>query len=312
VGQFRTKIDGVWIHFLHIRSRSPAAQPLLLTHGWPGSILEFRNVVGALTEPEAHGGQAHDAFHLVIPSIPGYGFSDSPVETGWDVTRVADAWAVLMNRLGYSRWFAQGGDWGGAITRSIGERALGGCAGVHMSMAFIQPRPEDMADLTPAEEACLRDAAYYHDDESGYAKLQATRPQTLGYALTDSPVGQAAWIYEKLRAWTDNNGAAEDALSVDEMLDNIMLYWLPGAAASSARMYWESFRRAFVGPSPGGVPIGVSIYPRDILRTSRRLYESTGAPLVFWREHDRGGHFGAWEEPDLFVSDMRECFAQLR
>jgi len=312
VGQFQTEIDGLAIHFLHVRSPSPTARPLLLTHGWPGSVLEFRHVIGPLTDPAAHGGDPDDAFHLVIPSLPGFGFSASPAAEGWDLGRIAEAWAVLMNRLGYNRWFAQGGDWGSVITRMIGERSLGGCIGVHMNMAFAQPRPEDMDSLTPAEQAFLAQAAHYDQQESAYARLQSTRPQTLGYALTDSPVGQAAWIYEKLRSWTDNDGEPEDALAVDEILDNIMLYWLPARAASSARLYWEGFSQAFALPTGEGVPTGISIYPRDILRTSRRLYEGVGVKVAFWREHTRGGHFAAWEEPDLFVADMRDCFGALR
>ncbi|MGL4541403.1 MAG: epoxide hydrolase family protein, partial [Polymorphobacter sp.] len=223
LGQFKTSIDGLDIHFLHVRSKHPNALPLIVTHGWPGSVIEFMKVIGPLTDPTAHGGNAEDAFHVVMPSLPGFGFSDKPRETGWGVPRIAMAWITLMERLGYPRWVAQGGDWGAAVTTAIGVIKPPACAAIHVNMPLIYPEAADMADLTPMEQGALAALKHYQDWDSGYSKQQATRPQSLGYGLVDSPVGQAAWIYEKMWAWTDNAGNPEDALTMDEMLDNIML-----------------------------------------------------------------------------------------
>jgi pimeloyl-ACP methyl ester carboxylesterase len=310
LGQFKTEIDGLGVHFLHVRSPNPNALPLVITHGWPGSVIEFMKVIGPLTDPVAHGGSASDAFHVVAPSLPGYGFSDKPARAGWGVARVAAAWASLMDRLGYDRWVAQGGDWGAVVTTAIGLARPPGCAAIHVNMPIVRPGPEDMGNLTAAEQAALAAIAYYQDKDSGYAKQQGTRPQTLGYGLLDSPVAQAAWVYEKMWAWTDNNGAPEDALSLDEMLDNIMLYWLPGTGASSARLYWESLGNA--NDAKLELPVGVSIYPREIFRPSRRWAEKRMTNIIHWNELPRGGHFAAWEEPDLFVQELRECFAKVR
>lgn len=311
LGQFKTEIDGLDIHFLHVRSKHPNAMPLLITHGWPGSVIEFMKVIGPLTDPVAHGGKAEDAFDVIAPSLPGYGFSGKPATTGWGVAHIADAWGKLMTRLGYTKWVAQGGDWGAAVTTAIGVARPAGCLAVHVNMPLIFPGPDDMGDMTPREKSAVEAMAYYQQWDSGYSKQQSTRPQTVGYGLVDSPAGQAAWIYEKMWAWTDNNGNPEDVLSLDEMLDNIMLYWLPGAGASSARLYWESFGNAF-GSTKLEIPVGVSIYPKEIFRASRRWAEKHMANIIHWNELDRGGHFAAWEQPELFVGEIRNCFRQLR
>ncbi len=310
LGQFKTEIDGLDIHFLHVRSKHPNALPLLITHGWPGSVMEFMKVIGPLTDPEAHGGKAEDAFHVIAPSLPGFGFSGKPAEKGWGIPKIAMAWITLMQRLGYDRWVAQGGDWGSAVTTTIGVINPLQCAAIHVNMPLIYPGPEDMADMTEKEQSAVKALQYYQEWDSGYSKQQSTRPQTVGYGLVDSPVGQAAWIYEKMWAWTDNKGAPEDVLSMDEMLDNIMLYWLPGTAASSARLYWESF--GSFGSVPLACPVGVSIYPKEIFRASRRWAEKHMSNIIHWNELDRGGHFAAWEQPELYVNEIRTCFAKVR
>ena len=309
-GQFKTAIDGLDIHFLHVRSQHDNALPLLLTHGWPGSVIEFVKIIEPLTNPTKFGGKAEDAFHVVVPSLPGYGFSGKPSETGWGVRHIASAWGKLMQRLGYQRWVAQGGDWGGAITSQIGAMKPEGCAGIHLNMTVIFPDADDLKDTTPQEQASLASMAFYNEKDSGYAKQQSTRPQTLGYGLTDSPAGQAAWIYEKLYAWTDNKGAPEDVFSMDEMLDNIMLYWLPATAASSGRLYWESLS-GFTSVKID-MPVGVSIFPKEIFRPSRRWADKHLSNIIHWNELDAGGHFAAWEKPEVFVEEVRTCFRALR
>jgi len=312
VPQFKTVIDGLGVHFLHIRSPEPNALPLIMTHGWPGSVIEFMKVAGPLTDPAAHGGDRADAFHLVLPSIPGYGFSDKPTEVGWGVDKVAAVWGELMRRLGYARWVAQGGDWGSVITRRIGQLQPEGCIGIHVNMAPAIASPEDpKAELTPAEKRFREKARYYWDWDSGYAKQQSTRPQTLGYGLNDSPVGQAAWIYEKLQSWTDNDGAVENLLSMDEMLDNIMLYWLTGTATSSGRLYWESLGRS-ISDGTVTMPAGFSLFPGDILLASRETVEKTFTNMIHWNLVERGGHFAAWEQPELFTREVRDCFRRIR
>ena len=311
LGQYKTEIDGLNIHFLHVRSKHPEAMPLILTHGWPGSVMEFMKVIEPLTDPTAHGGEAADAFHVVAPSLPGYGFSDKPTETGWGVGRIAAAWIKLMKRLGYERWVAQGGDWGAAVTTAIGVIHPPECAAIHVNMPVgLFPSPEERADLTEKEKEYLAGLTYYQDHDSGYSKQQSTRPQSVGYGLVDSPAGQAAWIYEKLWAWTDNQGAPEDVLTQDEMLDNIMLYWLPGNGASSARLYWESF--GLGGSTRLELPTGVSIFPKEIFRASRRWADKAISNLIHWGEMDRGGHFAAWEQPELLVGEIRTCFRKVR
>lgn len=310
LGQYRTRIDGLSIHFLHVRSKNPDAAPLILSHGWPGSVVEFLDVIGPLTDPVAHGGDAADAFHVVAPSLPGFGYSDKPTATGWGVERIAAAWISLMKRLGYQRFFAQGGDWGAAVTTAIGVLAPPECAGVHLNFPLIYPEPADLAQLTEAERASVAAMKFYRRSDSGYAQLQRTRPQTLAYGLTDSPAAQAAWIYEKFYAWTDHDGEPESALSRDAMLDNIMLYWLPATAAASARLYWESL--ASFRSQSLSLPVGVTLYPREFSRPSRRWAERHFTDIIHWNETDRGGHFAAFEQPELFVADLRNCFRGLR
>lgn len=309
--QYRTELDGLGIHFLHVRSPEPGAMPLLLTHGWPGSIVEFLQVLGPLTDPRAHGGDAADAFEVICPSLPGYGFSDKPAETGWSVERIARAWAQLMARLGHERYFAQGGDWGAMVTTALSRRDPEHCAGIHLNMAMAMPTQDDVAQLTERERAALARMEQYRRHDSGYAKLQGTRPQTLGYGLTDSPVGQAAWILEKFWGWVDHDGSGPDAvISRDELLDNVMLYWLPATAASSARLYWESLRA--MDREPVTAPTAVSVFPGEIFRPSRRWVAHRYQDLRYFNEPGRGGHFAAFEQPALFVQELRTAFRGMR
>ena len=302
-GQFMTEIDGLDIHFLHVRSARADALPLVMTHGWPGSVIEFMGVIEALANP-IDGAQA---FHVVAPSLPGFGFSGKPSGTGWGVEKIARAWGELMARLGYDRWVAQGGDWGSAVTSSIGVQALPGCAGIHLNMPIGRPLPEDLANPSPAELKALTALKYYQEWDSGYSTQQRTRPQTVGYGLVDSPAGLAGWILEKMWAWTDNQGSPFDALSRDAILDNIMLYWLPANGASSARLYWESF--GSFAPQQIDVPVAVSAFPKEILPTPRKWAERNYKQLVHWGELEKGGHFAAWEQPEAFVHELRTAFA---
>ncbi len=311
-GQFVTEIDGLDIHFIHVRSKHEQAKPLILTHGWPGSVVEFLDCIGPLTDPTAHGGTAKDAFHVVVPSLPGYGFSAKPTRTGWDVPKVGQAWAELMTRLGYSRWLAQGGDWGGIVTTVMGAQAPAGLMGIHTNMPLSRILPEDREDTSPEVLAALAAGKHYNDFDSGYSKIQSTRPQTIGYGLVDSPVALAGWIYEKMWSWTDNQGAPEDALSRDTMLDNIMLYWLSASGASAARMYWQSFGTIGSGKYEVNLPTGVSTFPREITRAPRKWAERILHNIVYWNECAKGGHFAAWEQPGLFVDELRKCFALMR
>ena len=308
--QFKTELDGVDVHFLHIRSAAAQAKPLVMTHGWPGSIIEFMKVIGPLSNPAAHGGSDADAFHLVIPTIPGYGFSDKPTETGWGTDRIAAAWSVLMARLGHDRYFAQGGDWGAVIAASIGAHDPEHCIGVHTNMAVVAPTPEMLAEPTEQEQDAIAAQKFYQDWDSGYSRQQSTRPQTLGYGLVDSPAGQAAWIVEKFYQWTDCAGHPEHVLSRDEILDNVMFYWLTGAGASSARLYWESFARDLI--SDVNVPAGMSVFPKEILKASRRWAETRFKDLRYFNVLDKGGHFAAFEKPEVFVQELRSCFATMR
>ena len=307
--QFITEIDGLDIHFVHQRSAHADAMPLLITHGWPGSIVEFHKVIEPLTDPTAHGGRADDAFHVVCPALPGYGFSGKPTEHGWGVEKIAEAWDKLMVRLGYERYGAQGGDWGAAVTTQIG-RNQGHCAAIHINMPLGRPTPEAMEDPTDDDKAALASLSHYQEWDSGYSKQQSTRPQTLGYGLVDSPVGQMAWILEKFWSWTDCDGHPENALSRDEMLDNIMFYWLTASGASSARLYWESFG-AFGRSERVELPTGVASFPKEILKSLRPWCEA-GYNITHWTAMDRGGHFAAFEQPELFVDDVRAFFATVR
>jgi pimeloyl-ACP methyl ester carboxylesterase len=308
--QFLTEIDGLDIHFLHVRSPHEGALPLVITHGWPGSVVEFGKVIGPLADPVAHGGDAADAFHVVCPSLPGYGFSGKPARAGWGTGQTADAWDQLMGRLGYARYGAQGGDWGAQVTTALGMRHPDRLAGIHLNMAIAFPDPASAGELTPREQAALDSMSYYDRWDSGYSKQQSTRPQTVGYGLVDSPAGLCAWIIEKFWAWTDCDGDPANVLSRDEMLDNVMLYWLPGTGASSARFYWESFGTPFLGPVT--VPVGCSIFPKEIFRPSRRWAEKQFPDLRYWNEPDRGGHFAAFEQPAAFVEEVRAAFRSFR
>ncbi len=309
--QFVTILDGLEIHFIHARSPHPHARPIIITHGWPGSVVEFVKVIRPLTHPEEHGGKAADAFHVICPSLPGYGFSGKPTGTGWGVDRIATVWDQLMQRLGYATWFAQGGDWGSAVTTAIGIQNRGHCAGIHVNMPNARATESALKHPTAEDKHALARAKDYQDWDSGYSKQQATRPQTVGYELADSPVGQAMWILEKYWRWTDCAGHPENVLSRDELLDNIMLYWLTNSGASSGRLYWESFGRAFGAGQDNTVklPTGCSIFPQEIVPTPRSWAEQRYRNIVYWNQLDKGGHFAAFEQPDLFVREMRNCFA---
>ena len=307
--QFRTEIDGVDIHFVHARSPEDGALPLVITHGWPGSIVEFHKVIEPLTDPVAFGGHARDAFHVVCPSLPGYGFSGKPGEPGWDTGRIAAAWDQLMARLGYPRYAAQGGDWGAQVTTALGMNHPEHLAGIHLNMPIAFP-PPGATDLTEREQAALATISHYNTWESGYFKEQSTRPQTVGYGLADSPAALCAWIVEKFWAWTDCDGDPANVLTRDEMLDNVMLYWLPATGASSARLYWENNAKGFLGPVT--VPVGCSIFPKEIFRPSRRWADAQLTNVHYWNELDKGGHFAAFEQPEAFVSEVRACFRSLR
>ena len=309
--QFRTEIDGLGIHFLHVRSKHANALPIVLTHGWPGSVFEFLKVIGPLVDPTAHGGRAEDAFHVVVPSLPGFGFSDKPSTTGWNVVRVAKAWGTLMARLGYTRWVAQGGDWGAGVTTALGHVKPAGLAGVHLNWAFVFPEKMPASGLSPEEQRAVEGVTTFLTKEYGYFNEQATRPQTVGEVLTSTPVGQAAWIYEKFQAWTDNDGDVERLLGRDAILDDITLYWLTGTAASSARIYKENSPSSFSGGRLD-LPVGVSVFPKEIYRAPLSWAKATYPQLIHFNELPRGGHFAAFEQPDLFVAELRTCFAKLR
>jgi pimeloyl-ACP methyl ester carboxylesterase len=301
--------DRVGVQVLHAPSPVADALPLVITHGWPGSVVEFLDVIEPLRDPAAHGGDAADAFHIVCPTMPGYGFSDKPTAPGWSVERIADAWAELMPALGYERFGAQGGDWGSAVTTAIGMRHADRCVGIHVNMVFALPAP-DMGEMTEAEQASMASLQHYREWDSGYSTQQATRPQTVGYGLVDSPAAQAAWIVEKFWSWSDHGGHPEDVYSRDRLLDNVMHYWLPAAGASSGRLYWESFRR--FGEGTVDVPSGMSVFPKEIFRASRRWAERRYTDIRHWNELDAGGHFAAFERPDTFVDEVRASFRHVR
>ncbi len=315
--QFRTQIDGLGIHFIHVRSPNADALPLIITHGWPGSIIEFLKVIGPLTDPVTHGGDAADAFHVVCPSLPGYGFSDKPARPGWDIQRIADAWTRLMARLGYDRYGAQGSDWGTSISAKVGQRDRDHVVGIHLTPALAPPDPATFDDLTEQERAALAALERSAEWDSGYSHEQATRPQTIGYALVDSPSALCAWIIEKFWAWADCNGHPENVLTRDELLDNLMLYWLPRTGASSARLYWESIRQVNEWISGSAVdridiPTGCSIFPKELQRPSRRWAEKRFLDIRYWNEPERGGHFAAFEQPHLFIDELQAFFRLVR
>lgn len=307
--QFKATVQGLDIYFLHIESPIASARPLLLTHGWPGSVIEFLKVIEQLTDPVAHGAPEEDAFHLVIPALPGYGFSGKPANPGWGVEQIASTWNELMLGLGYHKYFAQGGDWGAGVTSAIGSQNVGNCVGIHVNMPAAWPTQQSRTNPTDKDTAAFKGARFYRDWDSGYSKLQSTRPQTIGYSLTDSPVAQAAWILEKFYAWTDCNGHPENALSRDELLDNIMLYWLTGTGASSARLYWESFGQVIKGEENEiRLPTGCSIFPKEIVPTPREWAAQRYKNIVYWQYLSEGGHFAAFEKPALFIDEIRSCF----
>ena len=320
--QCKTVIEGVDIHFIHVKSRHEGALPLIMTHGWPGSVIELLETVGPLTDPAAHGGSADDAFHLVLPSIPGYGFSDQPTELGWYAGRTAQAWAKLMRRLGYTHYVAQGGDVGAAVTDAMGRQAPEGLAGIHTNLLVTALGGGAMPAETEQERAALEQTKTFRATGFGYFLEQATRPQTIGYALLDSPVALAAWMldhdtdayYKISRAFVD--GQPSGNLTRDHILDNITLYWLTGTGASAARSYWESGRAQALAagqpPPQVKLPVGFTTFPGEIFRAPRSWVELSYPTLTYFHEADKGGHFAAWEEPDLFAAEIRAAFRPLR
>jgi epoxide hydrolase len=315
--QYRTDIDGIAVHFLYARSPRPDALPLIMTHGWPGSVVEFLKVIGPLTDPAAHGGDPADAFHVVCPSLPGYGFSGKPASPGWGVEKIAAAWAELMARLGHTRYGAQGGDWGTSVSTVLGQRDRDHVAGIHLCPPLAPPDPATFDDLTERERSALAALEQSAEWDSGYSKEHSTRPQTIGYALVDSPAALCAWIVEKFWSWTDHDGNLETVLTRDELLDNLMLYWLPGNGASAARLYWESIRQVnqwISGQSSDivDVPAGCSVFPKELQRPSRRWAARRFTDIRYWNEPAKGGHFAAFEQPELFVSDVRSFFRLVR
>src|SRR5437870_1254669 len=324
LSQFTTEIDGLEIHFIHVRSRHENALPLIITHGWPGSVIELLEVVGPLTDPVAQGGRAEDAFDLVLPSLPGYGFSGEPTEVGWNVGRVAQAWAELMNRLGYTRYAVQGGDVGAAVTDAMGRQAPEGLVGIHTNLFVLALALGDKLPAESEQERAALDAiATFRASGFGYFLEQATRPQTIGYALLDSPVALAAWMldhdtdayYKISRAFVD--GQPSGNLTRDNVLDNITAYWLTGTGASAARSYWEAYgpdapAAGRQPPTPPTIPVGFTTFPGEIWRTPRSWAEKAYPSLTYFNEVDRGGHFAAWEEPELFAEELRAAFASVR
>jgi microsomal epoxide hydrolase len=309
--QFTTTIDGARVHFLHVRSREPGALPLVMTHGWPGSIVEFLEIIGPLTDPRSHGGDPADAFHVVCPTIPGFGFSGPTHDPGWDIRRVSRAVAALMERLGYDRYGAHGGDWGSSVCRELALVNAEHVVGIHVTMQLAAPVPADANDLDENDRRRLERLERFRREQQGYGAIQSTRPQTLAYGLTDSPAGQLAWIVEKFKEWTDSTGVPEDAVDRDQLLTNVMLYWLTGTAGSSARLYYETAHAGRRGSERSEVPTGVAVFPHEILPPIRRVAERTNN-IVHWSEFDRGGHFAAMEEPDLMLGDLRAFFRGLR
>jgi pimeloyl-ACP methyl ester carboxylesterase len=318
--QFVTEIDGLDIQFAHVRSRHPNPLPLIMTHGWPGSIFELLKVVGPLTDPPAYGGHAEDAFDLVLPSMPGYCSSAKPQATGWNPDRIARAWDELMKRLGYSRYVSQGGDWGAVISDVMARQAPPGLLGIHVNMPATVP-PEiarilaagDPAppNLSPEEKVAFDGMEALYKKGSGYALMMVTRPQTLGYSLADSPVGLAAWFYDKFADWTHTDGHPERILTRDEMLDDITFYWLTNTGASSARLYWENNANNFNAVDIS-IPAAITVFPGEIYRAPRSWAERSYHRLIYFNEVDKGGHFAAWEQPELFSAELRAAFRPLR
>jgi pimeloyl-ACP methyl ester carboxylesterase len=323
--QFLTTIDGVDIHFIHVRSRHRGALPVILTHGWPGSILEFVNAIEPLTNPTAFGGRAADAFDVVIPSIPGYGFSGRPTQLGWGPDRVGRAWNVLMQRLGYDHYVSQGGDHGSVISDVMGRQAPAGLKGIHLTMpatvpaelvAAINSGAPAPTGLTQIERTAFETLSRFFGRNAAYGAMMVTRPQTIGYSLNDSPVGLAAWTYDKIAQWTDSDGVPENVLGRDAILDDISLYWLTDTATSAGRFYWENNNNNFSAAAQKtdqiAVPVAVSVFPGEIYRAPRSWTERAYPTLHYFNEVDKGGHFAAWEQPRLFSSELRAAFRPLR
>ncbi|TIQ20784.1 MAG: epoxide hydrolase 1 [Mesorhizobium sp.] len=318
---FVTEIDGLAIHFIHVRSRHENAMPMIMTHGWPGSILEFMKVVGPLTDPTAHGGAAEDAFHLVVPSIPGFGFSGKPTEAGWGSDRIGRAWGVLMRRLGYDRYVSQGGDCGSVISHRMALQKVAGLIGIHVNMpgtvpteiaAILTAGGPAPSDLTEKESAAFDALDTFYKDSSGYAAMMVTRPQTIGYSLVDSPVGLAAWIYEKFAQWTYSGGDPERVLTKDEMLDDISLYWLTESGTSAAQIYWEDHSNNFNAVDIADLPVAVTVFPGEIYCAPRSWAERCYHNLIYFHEAKTGGHFAAWEQPEIFAQEVCAAFRSLR
>jgi pimeloyl-ACP methyl ester carboxylesterase len=318
---FVTEIDGLDIQFIHIRSRHDKAMPMIMTHGWPGSILEFMKVIDPLTDPTAHGGAPEDAFHLVVPSIPGFGFSGKPTVAGWGSDHIGRAWAALMQRLGYDRYVSQGGDCGSVISHRMALQNVPGLIAIHVNMPGTVPKEiaailaaggAAPSDLSEKERLAFDALDTFYRDSSGYANMMVTRPQTIGYSLVDSPIGLAAWTYEKIAAWTYSGGDPERVLTRDEILDDISLYWFTGSGASAARIYWEDHSNNFNAVDIAKLPVAVTVFPGEIYRAPRSWAERCYHNLVYFNETDNGGHFAAWEQPQLFATEVRAAFRPLR
>ncbi|MNG72508.1 hypothetical protein D3C79_309330 [compost metagenome] len=323
--QYLTRIDGLAVHFIHVRSRHRNAMPLMLTHGWPGSVLEFLKAIGPLTDPTAHGGNAEDAFDVVIPSIPGYGFSERPKDTGWQPARVARMWDRLMKRLGYAGYVSQGGDHGSVISNVMGRQAPAGLLGIHLTMPATVPdalipainagQPSPLA-LAPEEQRAFDKLSRFFTRNAAYGAMMVTRPQTIGYALNDSPVGLAAWSYDKIAQWTDSHGEPERVLTRDEILDDLSLYWLTNTSASAARFYWENNNNNFSSATQQTrevkVPVAISVFPGEIYQAPKSWSEKAFPTLFYYQIAPRGGHFAAWEQPDIFATELRNAFRPLR
>ena len=323
--QFMTRIDGLDIQFAHIRSRHENALPLVITHGWPGSIMELLKIIGPLTDPTAYGGRAEDAFHLVLPSMPGYGFSGKPQGTGWGPERIGRAWDVLMKRLGYKQYVSQGGDWGSVVAVAMARQAPSGLLGIHVNMPATVPADVAKAlnngeaapaDLSTVEKAAFESLNHLYKKGGGYAAMMVTRPQTLGYALEDSPVGLAAFFYDKFSEWTYSGGDADKAFTKDEMLDDISLYWFTKTATSSAQLYWENNNNNFNAVEQKtaeiAIPVAVTVFPGEIYRAPKSWTERAYRNLIYFNEVDQGGHFASWEQPQLFSVELRAAFKSLR
>lgn len=318
---FITEIDGLDVHFIHVRSPKETALPMIMTHGWPGSILEFMKVIGPLTDPVAYGGSADDAFHLVVPSIPGFGFSGKPTQTGWGSDRIGRAWAALMQRLGYSRYVSQGGDCGSVISHRMALQKVSGLAGIHVNMPGVVPKEISTVlaaggapptNLKDDEKKAFNALDSFYKDSSGYSAMMVTRPQTIGYSLVDSPVGLATWIYEKFAQWTYSGGEPERVLTRDEMLDDISLYWLTASGASAAQIYWEDHSNNFNAVDITGTPVAVTVFPGEIYCAPRSWAERCYHNLIYFNNASNGGHFAAWEQPEIFTQEVRAAFRALR